>query len=91
MGSSNYIPVEIHSREMSIEEFKKFLGPALAAKYTDVQLVCLQTEMREMAALLLEVWLEKAGGRRERRRSLNWKTERRHHEERRFGLGPSDT
>jgi hypothetical protein len=30
-----------------------FRGPALAAKYNDVQLVCLQTEMREMAALLL--------------------------------------
>jgi len=59
MPRANDIPIEMHSHEMKLEEFKEFLGPALAGEYTDVQLIRLQTEMRQMAALLFEIWLAK--------------------------------
>jgi len=41
-----------------LEEFKTFLGP-IAKDYTDPQLLQLRAEMRVMADLLLDIYLDK--------------------------------
>ena len=42
-----------------MREFKRFLGPRLAARYTPGQLVDLRRDMHEATKLLLELWREK--------------------------------
>ena len=58
------LPLEIYSRVMTLREFKVFLGPKLAAGYTDPQLLQLQRDMREAVALLLQLWLDRRAARK---------------------------
>ena len=51
-------------REGEIEEFKKFLGPDVASRYTDAQLAGLRRDLHLMARLLLDIWIEKKGMKR---------------------------
>jgi hypothetical protein len=44
-----------------MRKFKTFLGPEIAARYTEPQLIALRHDMHEAAKLLLELWLEKKG------------------------------
>jgi hypothetical protein len=48
----------------SLDEFRTSLGPT-AAQYTDLQLRQLQTEMKAMADILLDLYAEGVNNRRE--------------------------
>jgi hypothetical protein len=50
-------PQPPRTQETVLEDFKVFLGPAIASRYTDSQLLQLRREMHEMAELLLDFYL----------------------------------
>jgi hypothetical protein len=44
-------------QDTDLQEFKELLGPEIASRYTDGQLLQLRREMYEMAELLLDLYL----------------------------------
>jgi hypothetical protein len=44
---------------MNLDEFKKFLGPQLASMYTDEEIIRLEWEMRTLAEILLNYYVQR--------------------------------
>jgi hypothetical protein len=52
---------------MNLDEFKKFLGPQLASTYTDEELIRLEWEMRTLAEILLDYYVQRKQQKKQRK------------------------
>lgn len=49
------------TRRQTLEEFRAFLGPTIASRYTEAELEQLKREMADMADIFLDLWIVKTG------------------------------